>query len=391
MKFNSRRFGVRAGLLVGAAALTVAPLMLGGAGVAAATPKSASTVTIGVSEMLTGASEYYGQAALRGVNLAVQYLNAHGGVLGHHINISLADDASDNSQAVNIVRGYAENSSIPIVIAPTYQPNYEAACTVASATGLPIIGAQSAPLTKAQNPKGECFVVTSDLNTQIAAALKTLKTDMHVKSIALLYDSTNAYVSEFDGVIEGLVKKAGITLTDNLSVTTGQTSYGPQITSLLQSKPNVIIPNMVTADAARFMQQARQEGVKSMFGDLISELTNSDLYSLSHGAAKGLFEATPQSVSVPSFAAFIKAYTAKYGAPDDPTYSGFGYDAMILAAKAMETAKSVTSRTAITKALQKLAGFSGSIAYKNTGGGAYLTNTVYYVTLTASGYKPATL
>jgi branched-chain amino acid transport system substrate-binding protein len=207
----------------------------------------------------------------------------------------------------------------------------------------------------------------------------------------LLYDSTNAYVSEFDGVIEGLVKAAGITLTNNLAVTTGLTSYGSQITSLLQSKPSVIVPNMVTADAARFMQQARAEGVKGQFADLISELTNSDLYSLSSGAAKGLFAATPQSVGVPSFAAFIKLYTARYGAPADPTYSGFGYDAMMMAAKAMEKAGTVTNRKAITNALNKLPSYCGSICYKNEGGGAFLTTSVYYVTLTSSGYKPAKL
>jgi branched-chain amino acid transport system substrate-binding protein len=391
MIFTRLKLGVRTGLIVGAAALTVGPLMVGGSIAASATPKSASSVTIGVSEMLTGASEYYGQAALKGVQLATQYLNAHGGILGHHVVLSVADDASLSDQAVDIVRGYAQNSSIPLAIAPTYQPNFEAACSVASSTGLPIIGAQSAPLTKSQNPKGQCFVDTSDLNTQIAAALKTLKTDFKVKSIALLYDSTNAYVSEFDGVIANLVKKAGLKLTNNLAVTTGLTSYGSQITSLLQSKPDVIVPNMVTADAARFMQQARAESVKGMFADLISELTNSDIYSLSSGAAKGLFAATPQSVGVPSFAAFIKLYTARYGAPQDPTYSGFGYDAMMLAASAMEKAGTVTNRKAITAALSKLSGFSGSITYKNMGSGAFLTTTVYYVTLTKSGYKPAKL
>ena len=333
-------------------------LIISGTGAASAAPaKSSSSITIGVSEMLTGASEYYGQAALKGVELATQYLNAHGGILGHHINLSVADDASDNEQAVNIVRGFAENSAIPLAIAPTYQPNYEAACTVASSAGLPIIGAQSAPLTASQNPKHECFVDTSDLNTQITAALTTLKTDFHVKTIALLYDSTNAYVSEFDGVIVNLVKKAGLKLTNNLAVTTGLTSYGSQLTSLLQSKPDVIVPNMVTADAARFMQQARAEGVKSKFADLISELTNSDIYKLSSGAANGLFAATPQSIGVPSFAAFIKLYTARFGPVQDPTYSGFGYDAMMLAAAGMTKAGTVTNRQAITSALNKLSSY----------------------------------
>ena len=386
-----RKLGLRAGLIMAAAAMTVGPLMVANTGVASAAPKAASTVTIGVSEMLTGASEYYGQAALKGIDLATSYLNAHGGIMGRKIQISLADDASDNGQAVNIVRGFGQNSNIPIAIAPTYQPNFEAACTVASSMGLPIVGAQSAPLTKAQNPKGECFVDTSDLNTQIAAALSTLKKNYKVHSVALLYDSTNAYVSEFNSVIESLVQKAGMTISSDQSVTAGQPDFGPQITKLLAGKPGAIVPDMVTEDAARFMHQARQEGVKGMFADLISELTNTRIYKLSDGSANGLFAATPQSVGVPTFASFIKLYTSKYGAPADPTYAGFGYDAMMLVARAMTSAKTFTNRAAITHALQTMPKLCGSICYKNMKGGAFLTSTVYYVTLTASGYKPAKL
>jgi branched-chain amino acid transport system substrate-binding protein len=380
-------------MIAGTAALAVAPLVATGGAASAApkTAKAASPITIGVSEMLTGPSEYYGNAALTGVKLGTSYLNSHGGILGHKVLLSVQDDASLNSEAVSEVRGFAQNSAMPIVIAPTYQPNFEASCTVASSFGLPIVGAQSAPLTKAQNPKNDCFVVTSNVNTQAEAALVTLKKDYGIKTVALLYDQTNAYVSQFDPVIEGLVKQAGLTLTNNLAVTAGQTDYGPQITSLLQSKPGVIVPNMVTEDAARFMSQARAEGVKSMFADLISELTNTRIYKLSNGAAKGLFAATPQSVGVPSFAAFIKLYTKTYGAPTDPTYAGFGYDSMMLVAKAMETANSVTSRSAILKALRALPTMCGSICYANQGGGAFLTNKVYFVTLTSSGYEPAKL
>jgi len=380
-------------MIAGTAALAVAPLVASG-GVASAAPKApkaSTTVTIGVSEMLTGASEYYGNAALTGVKLGTAYLNAHGGILGHKVVLSVQDDASENTEAVSEVRSFAQNPAIPMVVAPTYQPNFEASCTVASSFGLPIVGAQSAPLSKTDNPKNDCFVVTSNVVTQAEAALLTLKKDYGIKTVALLYDQTNAYVSQFDPVIEGLVRKAGLKLVGNLAVTAGQTDYGPQITTLLQADPGVIVPNMVTEDAARFMSQARAEGVKGMFADLISELTNSRIYKLSNGAAKGLFAATPQSVGVATFAAFIKLYTKTYGAPTDPTYAGFGYDSMMLIARAMQKAGTVTNRSAILKALRDLPSMTGSICYTNEGGGAYLTNKVYYVTLTSSGYKPAKL
>jgi branched-chain amino acid transport system substrate-binding protein len=375
-------------IVAGTAALTLAPLAVSAG--AAASPKASGTVTIGVSEMLTGPSEYYGNAALTGVKLAVTYLNAHGGIMGNHVAITVQDDASLNSEAVSEVRSFAQDSNIPMIIAPTYQPNFESSCTVASSFNVPIVGAQSAPLTKAQNPNTDCFVVTSNVNVQAKDALKTLIKYDHIKSMTLVYDQTNAYVSEFTPVISNLAKSLGLT-TQVLAVTSGQTDYGPQITKILSFNPSIIVPNMVTEDAARFMLQAREEKVTSLFVDLISELTNTRIYKLSNGKAAGLFAATPQSVGVPSFKAFVSLYTKYYGAPQDPTYAGFGYDSMMLIAKAMTVAHTITDRSAILKTLRSLKSMCGSICYSNEGGGAYLTNTVYYVTLTASGYVPAKL
>jgi branched-chain amino acid transport system substrate-binding protein len=349
----------------------------------------ASPLKIGVGEMLTGPSAYYGNAVLQGVQVSLDRLNSHGGVLGQKIELQVLDDASDNTQSVNIVRKFAEDGSIPVAIAPTYQPNFEASCAVANQQGLPVLGAQSAPPPAAQNPKGYCYVVTSDLFAQVKDAIKTVHEKKGVTSFAVVYDQTNAYVTRFSQVTVQDIKDAGLKVSENIAVVAGQTDYGPQITRLLSSKPEAIFPAIVTEDAARFMQQARAAGVKALFFDPASELTNKRIFDLSKGAAEGVIAATPQSIAEPSFKGFVAAYEKKFGPLDDPTYSGFGYDALLIAAKAMEIAKTTSDRAAIKKALDGMTSFCGSICFQNDGHGNFLTSKLYYVKLTQSGYVPA--
>lgn len=379
------------GMLVMAAAVLTGATACGGtsSSTSSSGASSSANVTIGVGEMLTGASEYYGNAVLLGAQLATTEINKNGGILGHKVVLQTQDDASDNSQAVNIVRSFAQDSSIGMAMAPTYQPNFTAACAVANQFGLPIVGAQSAALTGKENPKGYCWVVTSNVDTQISGGLQLLHQKKGIDTIAVVHDQTNSYVSGFNPTIVSDAGKAGMKVTDNISVTSGQTDYGPQITQIMQSNPQAVVPDMVTADAARFMQQLRSDGYKGLFVDLISELTNTRIYSLSSGAADGLFAVSPQSVGEASFKTFVDEYTAAYGAPQDYTYAGFGYDSMMLIAKAMEAAHSTTNRTAINKALTNMKTFCGSVCYNNAGGGAFYTANLYYVTLSASGWQPA--
>lgn len=353
----------------------------------ASASRSADTVNIGVSEMLTGVGATYGQAVLKGVQLAADQINAKGGILGHQVKLTIKDNASDNAQAVNIVRGFAQDNSIPAAIPPTYQPNFEASCAVANQLGLPVISAQSAP--PPSNPKGYCFVATSPIATQTGITIKRVALRLHLKRFGMIHDQQNLYQSNFDKVAEDYIKKFGYQLVSSSGVNSETTDYGPQITKLIQSNAQVVIPNLTTEDAARFIQQARARGLKAVFLSPDTNLTNQRIYKLSGGAADGLITANNQSPAIPSYAAFLKAFTKKYGPVDDPSYSGYGYDAMKILAAAMTKAGTLTDREKIQKALAGTKEICASICFKNDGKGSFLTPNLYFVKLTKNGWVPA--
>src|SRR5271170_1144364 len=164
---------------------------LGGSIIASpANASTSSTVTIGVSEMLTGGSALYGAAVLKGIEVATSQVNASGGVLGKKIKLEIKDDASDDAQATTIMRGFAQQSNIPVAIAPTYQSNFNAACAASNQFKIPSVAAQSGAPDAANDTKNYCYTLTVNPVAQVTATFKDLaKLGYH--KLVMVYDNTN--------------------------------------------------------------------------------------------------------------------------------------------------------------------------------------------------------
>lgn len=361
----------------------------GEAGGGESSPGGADTVTVGVVEMLTGSGAFYGQAVLEGLKVAQHEINAAGGVLGKRLELKVEDNASDNAQSTTLVRRFAADSAVPVVIPPTYQPNFNAACAAANSDGIPAVSAQSGPPEAKNNGKGFCYTMTTDPLAQVEATLRHLK-EKGMTNLVMVYDQDNGYVAFQRPNIAKVVKEGGYTLTE-IGVAKGTTDYGPQISKVIEARPDAVFPFFTIEDAARFMQQARAKGLDAPFFDPVSQLTSQRLIELSGGAAEGLIASTPQSSGdVPSFKAFLDSYESLNGKRlDDPTYTGFGYDALKLVAKAMTDAGTTTDRAKIKAAIDAQTSPCLSICFDNAGGGAFLANRFFFVRLTGSGFVPA--
>jgi branched-chain amino acid transport system substrate-binding protein len=355
-----------------------------------ANASSSGTVTIGVSEMLTGGSALYGHAVLQGVDLAENQINAGGGVLGKKIVLEVKDDASDNAEASTIMRDFAQQSNIAVTIAPTYQSNFNAACAVSNELKIPAVAAQSGPPDAANDTDHYCYTLTVNPDAQVSTTLEDLS-ELGYHKLLMVYDNSNGYVAFAKPIIEAVAKSDHVSLQE-ISVDAPSTlNFATTITQAISDKPDAVFPFMTIEDAARFMEQARALGLKVPFFDPISSLTSRRLVPLSKNAAVGLIAVTAQSPgNVANFAAFESQYTAHYHAVlDDPTYTGYGYDALELIAHAMTLAKTTTSRTAIQHAIYTLKSACFSVCYANGNDGAFFADHFYLVKLTASdGFVP---
>ena len=360
---------------------------------AASEAAGGGTVTIGAIEMLSGSGAFYGKAVQEGLEVAVDELNAKGGILGSKVELKVEDNASDNAQTTTLVKKYAEDDSVGAIIPPTYQPNFNAACSAATEAKLPIVSAQSGPADPANNTANFCFTMTTDPVPQVTFTLNALK-DLGLTKLTMVYDQDNGYVAFQRPNIEKAAADVGIEITE-IGVPGGTTDFGPQITQLIEGAPQATFPFFTIEDAARFMKQAADKGYEGKWFDPVSQLTSKRIPELSGGAAVGLLASTPQSAGdIESFQAFLDAYEKKNGQPlDDPTYTGFGYDALMNLAAAMEKAGSTSDRAKIQEALAAQAKPCYSICFTlSTSGatnGAFLADQFYMVELTEKGFEPA--
>jgi branched-chain amino acid transport system substrate-binding protein len=351
---------------------------------------SAGTVKVGVVEMLTGGSAFYGNAVLEGIKVAAAEINRAGGINGKKVQLVVKDNASDDAQGSTLVAQFAKDKSVPVGIAPTYQPNFNAACARASATGFPLVSAQSGPPDPKNNKNGWCWTMTTDPITQVTYTFKTLKAKKGWKKFVMVYDQDNGYVAFQRPNIEKSAQAAGVSLKE-IGVAAGTTDFGPQITQAINEGGDAVFPFFTIEDAARFMKQASQRGLKTPWFDPVSQLTSRRLPQLSGGAATGLLASTPQSPGdIPSFNAFLTSYKNVNGKDlDDPTYTGFGYDALRLIAKAMKDAGTTTDRAAIKAQINKYKSACFSICFTGRQGiGAFLANRFFLVRLSEGGFVP---
>ncbi len=353
----------------------------------------AEPVVIGAIEMMSGDGAFYGNAVVAGMEVAVEELNASGGILGHPVELKVEDNASDNAQTTTLVTKYAADETVGAIIPPTYQPNFNAACAAATEAGLPIVSAQSGPADPANNTDGLCFTMTTDPVPQVQFTLEQLG-ERGITSLAMVYDQDNGYVAFQRPNIAAAAEAVGVEIVE-IGVPGGTTDFGPQITQLIDAAPDATFPFFTIEDAARFMKQASDTGYEGLWFDPVSQLTSKRLPELSGGSAVGLLSSTPQSAGdIEAFQSFLDAYEALNGeALDDPTYTGFGYDALMNLAAAMEAAGSTTDRAAIKDALASTSAPCYSICFAlsetEPTAGAYLAAEFFMVALTEDGFVPA--
>ena len=87
------------------------------------------TLTLNAIEMLSGSGALYGKAVQEGFQLAADTVNGKGGVMGMKLEVAVLDNASDDAQTSTLVKKFADDRSVGVIIPPTYQPNFNVACS----------------------------------------------------------------------------------------------------------------------------------------------------------------------------------------------------------------------------------------------------------------------
>jgi branched-chain amino acid transport system substrate-binding protein len=309
----------------------------------AATPASGgaagNTTKVGEYASLTGSEATFGQSSHKGTELAVEKINADGGVLGKTFQLITEDDQSQAGMPSTVVRKLISDNGVAAVLGEVASSRSLEAAPICQQNHIPMISPAST------NPKvteaGDyifrvCFIDPFQGTVMANFARKTLK----LQNVAVFTDVKSDYslgLAEF--FKKGFTGDGGkIVVEQNYSA--GDKDFNAQLTAIKAANPDgIFLPGYYT-EVGLIVRQARQLGLTCpIFGG--DGWESSSLVPIGGKALEGCYFSThysPQSTS-PAVRDFVKAYQAKYHETPD-AMAALGYDSAMILADAMKRAGS---------------------------------------------------
>ena len=327
------------------------------AATAVATRDTSGPLKIGYLADFTGALAEFGPAIQTGVEMAIEDINAAGGVHGMPVELATGDTQLDPTVAVEEARRLIEIEGVHAIVGPLASGIAIAVAeSVAADAKVPVISpSATSPAVTGANDNGFLFRSTTSDAAQ-GIILAQLVTDEGVDNVGVVY-LNNAYgqglEQAFAGAYGGTVTAASIEETG--------TSYLSELQAAKAGGAEYLIAIGYPDQAKIFLREAIENDIFTQF--FFVDGTKSPLLITDLGADvlegfKGTAAASgPESDSTKAWNA---QYEAKYGALPETPYVREAYDATIAIALAAEKARS-NDGVAIRDQLVSVAGPPGDV------------------------------
>ena len=335
--------------MVLAAALLTVPL----AGCGNTPGGSGDEIVIGGLAPLTGSVAQYGVAVDNAVKLAVDDINAKGGILGKTIKYISYDEKGDPTEATNAYTRLVDQDKIVALIGDVTSAPCEAVAQQAARDKLPMItpsGTSEAITTYGENVFRACFI--DPYQGQLMASYASKK--LNAKTAAILFDNGDPYSSGIADAFEAAAKALGMTITNKEGYASKSTDFNSQLTKIKAGNPDVLLLPVYYNDVVLIAKQAKDQGLTAtLLGADGWDGVAAQLDAASADVVKNAYFCSQYSASSsdPALQNFLKTYKEKYN--EEPNmFAVLGYDAMQIMAAAIEKA-GTTNSAAVIKALRE--------------------------------------
>jgi branched-chain amino acid transport system substrate-binding protein len=241
-----------ASALAGAMALTVS------AGTA-----FAQDIVIGLNMVKSGALKSVGEATETSVDIAVEEINAKGGINGRKIRLVKFDTGSDPRQAATATQKFAQDDKALAVIGPFSSGEAAVAFPLGERLGIvQIPNAASAPGLTGKFTYA--WRLTADEGTQFTRLLTSLRNkNVPISKAEIMYVSDER-VSNISGTqfYPAILKAAGIAAGDPVAFQLKTFDLAPQVSQVLQRNPDVVALAGTPDSAGKVIKELRRQGFK---------------------------------------------------------------------------------------------------------------------------------
>jgi len=215
------------------------------------------TTKIGVITSLTGSQAAFGAAHKNGYSIALDEINAKGGVLGKKLELDFYDDQSKPDQAVQGVSKLVDQDGVPMLLGAYSSESTKAIVASVTQREIPLIIPTATADNVMDSKSPWVFRICAGANDYAAATIKFLKSNGAPKTMAIVYENTNFGQSNMKAMT-AVAKEAGINLVAVESYEAKSPDYKAVLERVKQAKPEVIYFCSYLLDAVTLMRQARE-------------------------------------------------------------------------------------------------------------------------------------
>ncbi len=326
------------------AALAVAVLM---AACGDGGEKGSETIPIAVVGPVTGQYAAFGAQMTNGGQMAVDDINAAGGVLGKKLDLDIGDDACDPKQAVAVANQMTGNGVALVAGHYCSGSSIPASKVYAESNMVQISPASTNPALTDDRAGPNIYRVCGRDDQQGSVAGKYLAKHFADKNIAFVHDKT-AYGKGLADETKKALNEAGKQETMYEAITAGEKDYSALVSKLKQANIDVVYFGGYHTEAGLIIRQMHDQGMDTilMGGDALNTM---EFWSITGPAGEGtLMTFSPDPRKNPAAAEVVKRFKDKGIEPEG--YVLYTYAAIQAWKQAAEKAKSVDSAE-VVKAL----------------------------------------
>ncbi|WP_260088400.1 ABC transporter substrate-binding protein [Phaeobacter inhibens] len=335
-----------------------------------AAPVSAEVLKIGLATAQTGGLAGYDGPVIEGLHIAVDEINAAGGINGNiKIELIEKDVRSDAAQTAIAVQELADEGVSVLVLPCDADPSLAAIGTVTSAQ-IPAISTCASSPTLPMIGGDFMFANFPGDNVQATVSAEWAHQQGH-KSAYIIYSPDSQYTT-MPLYFADVFKALGGEMLGEDTHSIGQQDFSAIATRIaaLNPQPDVIMTSSYEPDFPSMLKALRAAGVTAqMIGsDGIDSPTTFSLGDTGEGV---VFTTAGHATEGSPLADFNAKYEATTGSVSETVFNAVGYDLIIVVAEAVKAAGGSTDPVAIRNAMAELENVRGAtslITYKGTNG-----------------------
>lgn len=316
-------------------------------------------ILIGHYGSLTGSQATFGISTDNGIKMAIEELNAAGGINGRKVKLVTYDDKGEAREASTAVTRLVTKDGVVAVIGEVASGLSLAAAPICQEGGVPMISPSST------NPKvtkvGDmifrvCFI--DPFQGKVCAKFAREHESLKASKAAIVTDQGSPYSVGLEEEFEKSFVDLGGTVVSKQTYQAGDQDYSAQLTSIRAAEPDVIFVPGYYTEVASMILQARKLGMTQPFVGA-DGWDSAKLGEIAGDAINGCFYSNHYSQEDPSpkIQDFIAKYKSKHNEIPD-ALAALGHDSAMILFDAMKKAGSLEG-AAIAAELAKTKDFDG--------------------------------